>query len=165
MAAYHGQSFADAAAYLDRGKSKLYRPVANNTYLVRESVDADEIQLVLHSTAVVTYKRDGTAILAPGGWDTPTTRSRIAGYSPARVYSEKGSLVVAHADDPRTPARVQKCRTCHGRGRERHVRTHETRYVPRADGGYGHHRWILLPYPVQTGSECWRCKGAGRADY
>jgi hypothetical protein len=65
----------DADAFLAGGRDKSRRTVANNTYL-RRGYGGESIDLVLHSTAIVTYARDGLTVRM-GGWDTVTTRDRI----------------------------------------------------------------------------------------
>lgn len=49
--------------------------IAHNTTLVR--LDADNLGVVLHSTTIVTFHRDGRISLNTGGWNTPLTRQRM----------------------------------------------------------------------------------------
>ncbi len=112
-----GQQFAAAEQFLAAGKNKNVRPVARNTRLRR--IDEDTIALIFHSTAVVTYHRDTSMTIYGGGWNTQTTRRRIADYSPARIASQPGGTgkwIVGDTGE-RTPPRVQKCRTCKGQPR------------------------------------------------
>jgi hypothetical protein len=109
------RAFDRAEAYLG---NKVNRPLQNNTRLVR--VNTDAIAVVLHNTAVVTYHRgqgaDGTTFtIYGGGWNSVTTKARIREWSPVSVYSHNGAWVVGYTDEL-TPARVQKCRSCKGRG-------------------------------------------------
>lgn len=59
------------------------RKIKNNTYLQRRGDDA--IAVMLHSTDVVTYERNGRVTIKTGGWSTNTTRDRINGFSPVGV--------------------------------------------------------------------------------
>lgn len=112
----YSEAFAQAEAYVDKARDKWRgRPIANNTRLVR--VDADTIAVVLHSTAVVTYHRSGEFTIYGGGWNTVTTKARIREFSPVRVSSDgQGGWIVGYTGEYTAP-RVQKCRTCNGRGR------------------------------------------------
>lgn len=73
------------AVSMVRGKrNATSRKVGNNTRaILRENGD---VQIVLHSTPVVTIHKDGTYTLRTGGWNTVTTKDRINQYSPVRVY-------------------------------------------------------------------------------
>lgn len=112
---FYPHTFQSAEKFIAGGRSKTDRPVANNTRLRR--IDDDSIALVLHSTAVVTYHRDGTYTIYGGGWNTVTTKARIKDYSPARPSSDGHNGWAVGWTGEITPPRVQKCRTCKGRGR------------------------------------------------
>src|SRR3954454_13693188 len=88
--------YESASAYLG---SKDDRPIANNTRLVRHA--PDRIAVRFHATDVVTYCADGTTELNSGGWLTVTTKDRINGFSPARVYSERGEWHVYKGGEAR----------------------------------------------------------------
>ena len=60
----------------------------NNTYLYRSGTD---FTVVLHNTAVVTVRHNGTFVLNTGGWKTRTTKDRINQFSPARIYQKRGA--------------------------------------------------------------------------
>jgi hypothetical protein len=64
------------------------KPLENNTRL--HKCDNGDYAIVLHRTAVVTIHADGTYTLNSGTWRTVTTKDRINGYSPARIYQRKG---------------------------------------------------------------------------
>jgi len=113
MASFTGTTFAAAETFLVKARNGNSRRLASNRHLAR--VDQDTIALVLHSTAVVTYHRDGTSTIYGGGWNTVTTKRTIRDYSPVSVYSVDGEWVVGHKTEL-TPPRVQKCRSCKGRG-------------------------------------------------
>ena len=110
----HTDAFANAEAFLAKGKSKMTRPIANNTSLRR--VSDDDIAVVLHSTAVVTYHRDGTQTIYGGGWNSVTTKARIREFSAANPGSDgQGGWHVGTTGEITQP-RVQKCRSCKHRG-------------------------------------------------
>ena len=162
----YDSAFAEAEKYLSKGKLKTERPVASNTRLVR--INDDTIALVLHSTAVVTYHRDGTFTIYGGGWNTPTTKRRIGDFSPVRIHSQDGEWVVGYTGET-TPARVQKCRTCKGRGRwmeddRCYGPSYDWETYRRQDAcEHGEKGWHTLP--TQHENVCYRCKGEGRVDY
>jgi hypothetical protein len=109
-------SYQDAQTRMARAQDRGYgkrRLLQNNTYLVQRGED---YAVRLHNTDVVTIHADGTYTLNTGGWETVTTKDRINGYGPARVYSHRGVWAVWHSSDPRMPAKIQKCRTCKGTG-------------------------------------------------
>ena len=84
------------------------KPVQNNTRLFRRSDDS--IAVKLHAVDVVTINADGTWTLRNGGWNTVTTMERIRGYSPARLFSERGEWFIRlepNPDDPK-PTRVDR---------------------------------------------------------
>jgi hypothetical protein len=107
----YGEAFSKAEQFLAQGRKKTYRKVASNTRLQR--IDDDTIALVLHQTAVVSYHRDGSMTIYGGGWNTVTTKRRIADYSPVRVSTVNGAWILGHTGE-RTEPRVRKCRTCRG---------------------------------------------------
>ena len=80
------QSYADAVAYLARGRDKDDRPLASNTRL--QSRPGGSIAVRLYSTDIVTYHPDGRITLRSGGWRTYTTKARINGYAPVWVGSD-----------------------------------------------------------------------------
>jgi len=56
------------------GRNQQSKKADNNTYCQRRG---DDIALMLHSTDVLTYKKNGDIILNSGGWHTPTTKDRM----------------------------------------------------------------------------------------
>lgn len=92
------QTYQDAADALG---SRDMRKIGNNTWL---QADGDDIQVILHETAIVTFKRDGSVVLNSGGWNTPTTRGRMSKFIEARSSSvcsnvKKGGLCVWNWDE------------------------------------------------------------------
>lgn len=83
-------TFDEALKYL-RGRTARNAPTGVHT-VVEESSDPtdgmDAVAIVYHSTAVVLIRKDNTYRLCSGGFHTPTTKSRINTYSPARLYQE-----------------------------------------------------------------------------
>ena len=73
---------------LEKLGTRSRRKLTNNTYL--EKIDDDTIGVRLHSTYVVTFKSNGTAILNSGGWYTRTTKDRINAYAPGQIRQAKG---------------------------------------------------------------------------
>jgi hypothetical protein len=81
-------------AFLNAGRDKSYRKIANNTYLDRWPDDG--IGVTLHATRIVTVYPDGTIELRFGGWHTVTTNDRmnalmprgvrVSGHYPALLY-------------------------------------------------------------------------------
>ena len=123
--------FPWAQEELSRARSKKNgRPLANNTRLFERGEDS--IAVKLHATDVVTINADGTWTLASGGWNTSTTMQRIRGYSPARLFSERGEWFVSLEPDPNDPAP------------ERYERTVPKPYTASDPG----------PYPIKTDEGC-----------
>ena len=56
------------------GRNQQSKKADNNTYWQRRG---DNIALMLHSTDILTYKKNGDIILNSGGWHTPTTKGRM----------------------------------------------------------------------------------------
>jgi len=156
-------TFSHAESLMRRSRSGRWR-LGNNTYLYPRGPNAFAVRY--HYTDVVTIHRDGTFTLAANGWYTPTTKDRINGYSPARVYSEGGTWCVWHrASDPKTPPQVRTCRACRGTG-TKHTKAH-VRVVGQAVRHERGEHW-QLPEPVVHPSEpyaCSRCDGTGQCDY
>ena len=67
------------------------KPIGNNTRLYKRG---NSYAVRLHSTDVVTIHPDDTYTLNSGGWETVTTKQRINQYSPASVYSDRGTWLV-----------------------------------------------------------------------
>ena len=81
------------AVRMVRGKrNATSRKIGNNTRAFLR--DDNSVDIVLHSTPVVTIREDGTYILRTGGWQTVTTKDRINQYSPVKVYQRKFSWYV-----------------------------------------------------------------------
>jgi hypothetical protein len=132
MLTYH-----EAQTMMARAQDRGYGPrrkLQNHTYLYQRG---DDFAVRLHYTDVVIIHADGTYTLDTGTWRTVTTKERINGYGPARVYSHRGIWCVWTGTDPRTPANVRKCRTCHGTGEvtvdEWGIVTHYETETQRAD--------------------------------
>lgn len=160
-------------SFLAGGKDKNRRKVKGNTYA--ERLANGNIGLRFHATMVCEYWPNGNVTLRSGGWQTVTTQDRINKNSPVRVYSNKGSWAIWHASDAKTPAKIQKCRVCHGTG----VGKGWTCWGPASyDYSSGSYRQIPLQdrKPCQHGEDgqhtiagtpggCYRCNGQGMRDY
>ncbi len=114
---YFGGTYEGAQEYMAKGKNKDYRAISRNAYLGRQGDGS--ISLTLHDTAIVTYHANGIYTLYHGGWRTVTTQAFINGNTPFRVGSSCNKKYPGWTlgnSGEFTPARMQKCRTCHGEG-------------------------------------------------
>ena len=168
--------YASAKAWLAGGRDKRRRPLENNTRLVLNY--NGDIEVRLHSTAVVTYHPNGSVTLNTGGWDTMTTWSRIRSYSPFGHFGtvrHKGRSyhVMPERNVPLFPPNVKQCGKCHGHTT---MPIDEWPIVPCAEyTGYcwrserrhkpndcpGH----VLPTGRKIMVQCDRCHGTGTVDY
>jgi hypothetical protein len=147
-----------AAAMMTRGRNGQRR-LGNNTYL---RPCGDDFVVRFHATNVVTIHADGTYTLNTGGWETSTTKERLNSWSPARVFSERGTWGIWHRDDPKTEPKFRACRICRGAGRVSSG-TGKCYYTWSRDGGY---RRIFPPViTVSRWAECYACNGTGQRDY
>lgn len=105
------------------------KPIANNTRLYYEGglpyhVHGAPFTIRLYATNIITIHRDdggalGSAYtLRTAGWNTATTLNRINRFSPARVYSERGTWYV----DARPPNGLPKYPDFHALSREEYLR-------------------------------------------
>jgi hypothetical protein len=119
--------YASADAYLlsrRTARTKLDSKIAHNTRLVRGLVSPDSISVVYHATPIVTYWSDGTLTVWVNDWPTTTTSARVGTYAP--ITRKGGYLSMSYEKEltwipvkgPRTPSKIQKCRTCKGKGGE-----------------------------------------------
>lgn len=76
---------------LDGRKS---RKLCGNTYLELDSDGNPAVRL--WSTRILTFKENDAAVLNSGGWESVTTKNRMARYSPYVPYSWKGQWIVYH---------------------------------------------------------------------
>jgi hypothetical protein len=86
----------EAQKLMDTARSKSSgKPIQNNTRLyVRGEGPSMEFGVVLHGTEVVTILPNGRYTLRSGGYQTVTTMERIRRYSPAKLFSERGSWYI-----------------------------------------------------------------------
>lgn len=86
-------TYADAARLLEGdgkfGPKWSHRLNANTR--VERPHGQDDISIVLHHTAVVTFRKNGEIVLNSGGWRTTTTKARINAALPTgyHVYQDK----------------------------------------------------------------------------
>lgn len=79
-------SYTAAAEYLGK---KSDRPLSGrSSRLIRRA--EDRIAVRYHDTDVVTYHADGRIVLDSGGYQTSTTKARIAEYAPIRIWQTRG---------------------------------------------------------------------------
>ena len=83
---------------------RITRKLCNNTYL--KIRDGEAIAVLLHSTDVVTYHKDGRIVLGTGGWQTVTTKERMNRFSPFRIWSEKGVWLLSIGTPWREPTQA-----------------------------------------------------------
>jgi hypothetical protein len=85
------KDYKSAEVYLQRGRSKDYRPLQWKTILRR--TEDGSIAVKYHDTDVVIYHEDGSITLNSGGWKTQTTKRRMNDYTEdigGDVYADKG---------------------------------------------------------------------------
>lgn len=76
---------------LDFMGGKTDKRVCHNTRATHIEDGKDSfIVIVYHSTAIVTYWKDGTFRVTTGGWETPTTKERINKLTPLAIFQHRG---------------------------------------------------------------------------
>jgi hypothetical protein len=111
-------SYRDARERLN-GRSR--RHIARNTWL--EVTSSGEIVLILHRTAILTFRRSGAVVYRTGGWQTITTKERLNRFGPLYVYSQRkqwrvrlrDSIIGIVADDARSWLFAEGLTYCRGR--------------------------------------------------
>lgn len=182
----HESAYAQAEAWLIKGKNKVDRPLGHNRRLIFTTTG---IAVRWHATHIVTYHPDGTQTLYMGGYDTVTTKRYINEYSAAHVSSAGGRKIdgvkvytaLWHPSDPRTPSKVQQCRArgckgtgtvpyeCYGpdwcyrrapecSGDHEHLYKHSG--ARRSQCEHGEHK----RHPAGR-HKCYRCDGTGKVEY
>jgi hypothetical protein len=68
-------------------KDKDYKPLCNNTYLLR--LDKSEIAIKHHWTNILTFYRDGRILIDTRGHHSNTTKRRLNACQPYRIGSKK----------------------------------------------------------------------------
>lgn len=71
------KTYKDAAEFLG-GKSVRTVPGICDTQIY---MAGDDIRVVYHHTAVVTYKPSGKVVFCADGWESPTTKSRFNAFT------------------------------------------------------------------------------------
>lgn len=154
-------SYGSMLGYIQAGRSKTSRPVANNTHA--RILEDSRVAVKLHETDVVIISGAGYWELNSGGWLTLTTKDRINKYSPAGItqrngiwYMRDGSLfydgIVIDADGiplkPRKPeAYEKKLATI-----KKQARAYAKGFVKALEAG-------LVDYP--GAGDCWGCLSGG----
>ena len=105
---FHNFEWASETLATARNKA-AGKPVQNNTRLFQRSDDS--IAVKLHAVDVVTINADETWTLRNGGWNTVTTLERIRGYSPAKLFSERGEWFIRLEPNSNDPAPMRYDRT------------------------------------------------------
>lgn len=104
-------------AYLKQGKRKAKttdRPIGSSSTKRVHRYNNGGIALRLHSTDCVIFYPDGSVAYDTGGWHTVTTFAFINEHGPVRVWRVKYQAYLQVPDPEITPAKIQKCRKCHG---------------------------------------------------
>ena len=70
------------------------RKLCGNTYLELDSNGDPAVRL--WRTKIITFKENDVVVLRSGGWESVTTKNRMARYSPYIPYSWKGQWTIYH---------------------------------------------------------------------
>lgn len=81
-------------------RSRAGRPKLHNNTYAQYAENGEDIEVVLHDTAIVTAHPDGTFTLNTGGWQTITTKRRINEFSPAQIFQHKWNWYIGNSDTP-----------------------------------------------------------------
>lgn len=79
------RDFYDWKRFIEQGRNKTDRPIANNTRAHLHSWEGEHGQsvgIVLHATEIITIYEDGFISLRANGWETVTTLERIRRFAP-----------------------------------------------------------------------------------
>ena len=82
------ENYESLTEFLNKGRNKNYRRIANNTYVEKEK---NLISIRLHETKIITYYSDGKIKLNSGGWKTVTTKQRLNNFTNFAIYQEKST--------------------------------------------------------------------------
>jgi len=85
-------SYQEAVDLLAHARDKDYRPIGNNTYLIRQ--DNGDISIRHHQTDIITFKKNGHILLDSNGYHTPSTGARYRAFLGIAPWSYKGEWVV-----------------------------------------------------------------------
>lgn len=154
-----------AETFVKGGRSKVARPIENNTRVVSRGED---FAVQLHDTDVVTFHKDGSVTLDSGGWLTVTTKDRMNRYlgDRGRIGSDRGVWFVYNRSwekrtryfdgirialdgtilnppDPKIEARKREA--------EVKMRKRIERYLD------GYMKKLAEGMPVPSGGDCWDC--------
>jgi len=91
-------NYYEGITYLEGGRDKHSRPVANNTRVERRGED---IAIRLHATDVAVIHPDNSITLHDGGWLTVTTKDRMnyaLGMRPVKIGSDRGMWFIYNRD-------------------------------------------------------------------
>lgn len=97
------QDHASAALFLS-GSDVRHVSGIRSTSIVRHV--SGDISVRYHATAVVTYRADGSAVLASGGYRTPTTKDRMKKFTNVNLFAKRKAWYVALTDNPHGPVKV-----------------------------------------------------------
>jgi hypothetical protein len=159
------------------GRCYCSRKLCNNTYLKR---DGDDIHVLLHSTNVITFHKNGDISLFTGGWNTITTKGRINNYQDrAQFYTKRNEAFLCVGSSQRYWQEGSDARTFRFDGRVR-IRAdgqvvgideeerakqmeqihEEWREIDRENARVS--RWLHMARGIKRDSSGCRCKLGGR---
>jgi hypothetical protein len=81
------ESYADGVDFLAGQESRI---LASNV-MVRRNREHDNIAVVLYDTEIIRYYPDGTFSVDNGGYNTPTSASRVTQFTPPPYWAHHSS--------------------------------------------------------------------------
>lgn len=181
-------TWEEANAWINGGRNRdSHRALKSKIRTLFRSSN-DDIIFKLWDTAIITYHRDGTFTIRHDGFTTQTTIWDLQRHSPVRLVGVPGTRVldwdgwretrqmwcgeweIAHESDPRTPARLWKCRRCHGTGLCDPYPCHPYNRYEMNDTTGAYEAVGINPcrhglLEVHTVDTCGHCNGTTRYDY
>ena len=156
------RSLDAARDYLSRGRDKTRRPLPGKATSLVEVEGG--IAVRYHETNVVTYREGGIVEIRFGGWQTPTTRQKIAAFTGARVwsagkgYSEINGVKVRESATLRPDGAVEGD---HDPAQEAREKKHYEKI--KAFARNFAEDFLAGNVPPPSGGDCWYCHLFGEA--
>ena len=162
-----------ADTFLHGGRSKVNRPIENNTRVVR--LNDDRIGIRLHDTDVVVFDKDGSVTLDSGGWLTVTTKDRMNRYlgDRGRIGSDRGVWFIYDRSWEKRIRYFDGIRIAADgtilnppdpalEARKRDAEVKMRKLIDRFVDGYM--KQLADGMPVPSGGDCWGCSLMGDRD-